>query len=385
MSSTPASGTTIPDGQVAKTPDASAPSTASAAGGQAQPIADKSRPLWNPPVGLVRVYLLIVSTFGIYALFWVGRFAADLRRHVNPKVRPALWVLGSLLPFVAIFVGYRIASQVAALNASHGQRIGPNRWVIVALIALSNLLLTFLPSGNGVPISGDMAVLAAILTIVPVPWLLLQRQLNGYKARLEGVNWAYAAKGVTVWQGLLLALGLVFWVLIGVGLAPELQRWQGERLQASGAVQGASRLYSVTPAFDGWVRMPPGSVEQDADLELYGPTSDTMAVAYVLTGNGRSVDEVVDTRRALIEADLNDFTVEEFRVILPDSFLPVSYARYEGNALLGTERQVWWVATIAGKSATVEVIARTTQAAGEMDNIEALVRSLTPTGEMHRP
>jgi len=337
---------------------------------------------WVRPLAPWKLYLLIFFSSGIYLLFWTARLALEMRRHLDPKVKPLLHVLGLFLPFVGLFVLYRQASLIRQLSLKTGSRTGASPTLIV-VIAVALSLVAFaagrvVQGGTGI---ADLADVVVGLALLPVPWLVMQGQLNRSKRSLIAPVWLpglfsrQRPKYVVAGAGAAVFAWVAFGLLLAVGAYFELVRARGEHLEAGAPISGTSGWYTVTPAGEGWVRVSGGVIDADGDLEVYGPTTDTWAIVYVDCVANARMDAMVEFRRNQIEPD----SFSEERRMLPDAFVPVSYARYAASLALG-ERRIWWIALVATDKAVVELVTTTSVGAEEPD-LERTAKSLRLTGK----
>ncbi len=355
-----------------------------------EPPAESQGPPWHPPLPVWLFLLLHVLTFGAYTVFWVGHMAGDLRRHADARTRPWLYVLGFLSLLFQPVVAARFARHLAALNAGSGKKVGPPPWVVVALtlaaiaIVLGPFFLTF-EDGRLFAFEDqafrDLLLFAAVTALIALPWLLLQRQLNVFKAQLQGVVWTAPPHRVTVPQYFALSFGLLFW---GVsGLAFKIASFDfdpvptGVALEAGAEIRGDSGLYALSVAGSGWRRLPGGSIAEDSDLELAGPGSNTRVVVYVNSAEGERLDDFVDYRRRSIRDASDSLEVEEVRELLDGTQLPVSFARYRAESQLFGDFETYWVATIRSDDKVIEVLGWTDSHGTGPAAIEGLVKSLT--------
>ena len=237
---------------------------------------------WRPPIALWHLYLLILLTSGVYIFFWTARVAGDMRRHVNDEIRPWHYVAGLLIPIAGLFVVHKQASQIRQLNDRVDQRIGPPPWVIVIL----TLVVTVLPEMAEKLLDQEVwyletATFLLFVALIAIPWLLMQRQLNCFKLALSGARWSGRPFHFSKLQYLALSPGVVAVGLFAFVSHENLLREWGDHLGPGETVSGTSGLYVLSPPDDGWVRVKPGTIEEETDLELYGSSTETWVVAYV--------------------------------------------------------------------------------------------------------
>lgn len=171
-------------------------------------------------------------------------------------------------------------------------------------------------------------------------------------------------------------VAVAFAGLMSLGGYLMLEREWGDPLDPGKPVSGVSGLYQLSLPDSEWVRVSLGTIGEDTDLELYGSGIDTWAIVFVSCRTDLNLDSVVDFRRDAIQADLNEITFSEERLMMTDSFLPVSYARYSGEDPFVGDHQISWVGSVVTEDAVIEVMAGTTLGPDEEAGIESLVKSL---------
>ncbi len=359
---------------------------------QAATADEPQGPPWHPPLPIWLFLLLHVLSFSIYTCFWIARVAGDIRRHLDPEARAWRYVLGYLVALVQPFVVVKIGRHFAALNARQGRRMGPPIWVMVTLAVINIPLYVVVGRLEFEDQAArDLVVFAMLLAVVGLPWFLLQRQLNVFKAGLEAVARTAAPNRLTVPQYFVLSFGLLFWGLSTFGIVVESYDFDplpaGVALEPAGEIRGDSGFYALSAPGPGWRRLPKGSIAEDADLELAGPSSGTQLVVYVNPAGDRSLDDFVDYRRMLIRESAESLEIEEVRRLLGDAMVPISYARYEiGNPILGA-LEVYWVATLRREATpneeatVVEVIGWADPKSPSTTDTEHLVKSLVLLGK----
>ena len=334
---------------------------------------------WRPPLSLWRCYLLCVLSLGLWLPVWAWRLADDLRRHRDDSIRP--WAI-SLKMFVP---GLGSSTLVDLSDAA--ERIDPDAWRTRQDAKWSRPYLIggpiafyqgYLGGGLVVDCFCQYVLLVAflLLLLLPLPVLAIQKRVNDLKAKLDAPRWTHEAYRLMRIEriGVFTVLGMAVAALLGQFDA-KFDRWRGEPLAANQAVVGSSGLYSLTPPDAGWVRVGADQFYPNSDLSLYGPSEDTHILVWVRC-DGVSVEDRVRFRRGKKRGAYRDMVTEEERRLLPESLLPISFARYSGTWKGGPTTSL--VATVAQGEVMVEVLGQSTGGEGERAAMERMVRSLKP-------
>jgi hypothetical protein len=281
------------------------------------PNSTPSNNLWRPPVALWHLFVLILLTGGLYIFFWSFRVAAEIQKHQNRQVRPWLYPIGLMIPFVGLFVVHRQATQITSLNTSMGQQVFPSPQGVVGLLIISIIAgAIFHWSVNLDYWYLDLADPVVGLLLVSPCWLIMQHQLNVYKQALTDVHWTHRPFRFTKLQYLSLVPGLIVVALSAYLGLIEIKRANGERLEAGERITGASDAYALVIPSKGWVKVPTGTFGSETDLELYGPTASTRVVAYFSCRNDLSLDQAVEFRRSELLAYDPNIVISEKRNLL---------------------------------------------------------------------
>ncbi len=359
-------------------------------GMQAAPAAEPQGPPWNPPLPVSLFLLLHVLSLGAYTAFWIARVIGDIRRHLDPQVRAWPYVLGYLIGLAQPFVIFKIGRHVAALNVRLGRKAEPPIRLVV-ILAVLNIPLYVIAGRLEFEdqVLRDLGLFTMATAVVGLPWLLVQRHLNVMKAGLEEIAWTAPPHRITVPQYFVLSFGLLFWGLTTFGAVVVSYDFDldplppGVALEPATEIRGDSGLYALSAPGPGWRRLPKGSIAEDADLELAGPSADSQLVVYVNSAGEQSMDDIVDSRRRMIRESSTSLEIEEVRHLLGDAMVPVSYARYETrNQELGIA-EIYWVATLRrdatrhDEATVIEVIGWANLNGSKTTNAERLVKSLT--------
>ncbi len=333
-------------------------------------------PPWYPPIALWQLYLLFVSTIGIYQLFWSWRFATDMRRHVDPKIRPWLYVVALCVPMAPPFLAWRMTGLLKRLDEMLAPRVGPPRMVIVGTAVITGIIgvaMTFTDIKDG---TSYAIVLLLSVTVSPLPWMLLQRQLNHHKLSLTDPAWTSRPYRYTKLQYAALACGFPLIALMAFGISVHVDRRGGERLEVDARVSGTSGSYTLSVPDYGWARAKPGTLDAKADLELLGPTVETWAVVHTNKRDDLTMDQLVNAHRQMIDEEMISSSSDEIRVLRTDDLIPVSFTRYRNANTFDTD-QTYWIAVLFTDDTIIEVIARTAEGPIIESDIERLVKSLS--------
>ncbi len=214
------------------------------------------------------------------------------------------------------------------------------------------------------------------LLLLPLPVLAIQKRVNDLKAKLDAPRWTHEA------YRLMRIERIGVFTVLGLAVAASLEqfdakfdRWRGEALAANQAIAGTSGLYSLTPPDAGWVRVGADHFHEGSDLSLYGPSEDTGILVWIRCDDV-SVEDRVRFRRGKKRRAYRDMITEEERRLLPESLLPISFARYSGTWKGRPTTSL--VATFAQGEVLVEVIGDSSGGKEEIAAMERMVRSLEP-------
>lgn len=307
--------------------------------------AESDRRLWYPPMKLWQLYLLMVATCNLYAVFWIYRIASDVRDHADSRVNPLAYSLSLLLGIVAVFSGARLTWRVLSLRGGERTR-HQNLPPCVSLLVFVAYFLALL--GHLV----ELPVLYAVsLLVFPLPWLLVQNRMNPVTStmpptdfrkqhRMSSRHVALLGVGLSAWAGLLSAMQM------------EVAQRASEQAMAGRLFAGSGGRYTVRAPSAEWNQVTPGTIgDPRSDLELLGPSLDTWAIVYV--HRGVALNELVAFRARQLNkyADVN---YSEPREQQSGTRSEISYVDYEADDPFGP---TWnWLTTAVSRDAVVEVV-----------------------------
>ncbi len=338
----------------------------------------RQRKPWYPPKHAWHVYVLSILTL-VYPLVWTYRFAEDIRRHRRRRVRPWLYVvawigsLGLAMPYVV----YRQARWIHRLHSENDRTTWPTAKMVgigAALILAAAISVGLASVAGALPGLAIFALIVLLWLVYPLPWVVMQRQLNIYKASRPVGLWTSKPYRLGIHHYLAMIVG--FCLVGAIGYSAYLNtspRLAGQQIAAETHVMGRSGRYTVTAPGDNWVRARQGTLADNADLELIGKNLETQVVGRALTGDRWTLDSLGVARREAIAAGGELISAEEERTLLPNTINPVSYARYvvrRGDATI-----VFSVVTVITEGEAFEIVGFTPEAGGSAPQIETLVRS----------
>ncbi len=324
---------------------------------------------WHPPLPIWKLYLLFLCSFGLYAMIWTYRIAKDIRNHLDHKIRPWHYPLISLMPIGMVFVGVRQAKQLRLIGMENAQTELTNPWLIGILLFFM-AILTFV--SNKID---EFAIWIILILVLPIPWLLLQYQVNLIKNSLIQPNWILPTRSSKIMKKLGIFVGILILILFGIGFYEQYPRFAGKALSLGKTVEDADGLYSVRIPGADWKRAEPGTLAIGTVLEIYGPTIKTWAVSYVHTN--WTLDEAVHARRVAMQENAEDITFTEHREFIKTTLVPISHAVFATKDPLWGDELYWWVSTIETEDRTIELIVHTSEELKVQVQAEMLAKSLS--------
>jgi hypothetical protein len=326
---------------------------------------------WTAPLGTGRLFLLLFLTCGVYSLFYLYKTARDLRNHADRELTPWLYPLSTLIGLANAIAGARLAG-VAERHASYTQRRGSAAPVLIGiLIFVAHAVLTV---GGNLTVQ-SVSVLGVLL--FAVPWLLLERQLDVIKSSLPDTRFRTKPHRFTKLQWVTVGLGGVVWILIAITLWDDVVRWRGTALAPTVVYHDPQGRFSLMPERSGWLVVPPGTVTEEAALDLYGPGVTDWAVVHVVEQTGRDLDAMVELRYGEIRTVDENVRYAEKRELVPGTTTVLSHASYRGTDPIDGAF-VFHVAAFANEHRSVEFISYSAGTDRAGSGTEALARSLRP-------
>ena len=334
---------------------------------------------WLPPQSLWRLGALLLFTFGIYGLFWIGRTAGEIRARFDPETRGWRNVLGMVFPVVNwVFIAW-FANRVQLFFRPQKE---PS-FLLSAAVAITFTAggITSIWANRNIEDEQSIQFLlwhlgAALL--VSIPFLPMQHLVNRYKTSLADAQFTSEPFKFTWPQVWAIVPGAALVVLAAYATFGEYFTRQGEPVSNGGLVIGASGFYRFTAIGENWVWPPQGTIVEDADTELYGRTTETYVVVYVDVSADYSLDDMVAYRRRVTGEELTEFTVTENRVIQSPKLLPISFATYQGKDSFGDEFTYYVVSFIEGNRA-IEGLGVSTGNKRDLADLRSTLFSLGPT------
>jgi hypothetical protein len=326
---------------------------------------------WTAPLGTGRLAALLFLTCGVYSLFYMYKVARDLRDHADARVTPWLYPLSIFIGLASAIASGRLASLASSMASPATRRPSCSGGLVGGLVFVAHVVVTI--SGS---VISEIWWIAGLL-LFTLPWLLVESQLTAIKLGTPNVSYRARPHRFTKLQWVAAALGTLLWGLILYGLLPELARWRGTELEAAVPYEEPLGRFSVVPPQRGWVLVAPGTVVDDAELELLGPGISQWAVAHVTEQAGWDLDTVVQNRYAEIRTIDEDVRLSEKRELEPGTSMAVSLTTYRGRDAIDGPF-VFHVAAFVTEQRAVELIVYSAGTASASNAAEQLARSLTP-------
>lgn len=299
----------------------------------APPVAEAPPVVETPPVveaslaePLVRHYLLAVASCGTYLLFRAYLLSRRLDAAARASRARALTWAGALLFAPAACAYLYEAARLARLEVvAQGGR--PSRRPLLAaplLYAAIALALLASPAAS---------LWAPLLLLLPLPFVLVQAEVNAFEARRLTMGAPPAAGPVRrlapiVAAALLPVTGFAIWHLDRQNVT---SLKTSRRLSAGAIVQNSKAQFSLRVPSRGWERVGPGSVgDGSEEFGLLTRRGEVWVVVYTQPVAGTSLDGVVATRRGMVQRERAVLQkIDEQRFFLDGAELvPASFARY---------------------------------------------------------
>jgi len=286
-----------------------------------------------PPVGegslaepLLRHYLLAVASCGTYLLFRAYLLARRLDTTSRASRARALTWAGALLFAPAACAYLYEASRLSRLEiAAQGGRLS-RRPLLVAPLLYAAIALALLASPAA-------ALWSPLLLLLPLPFVLVQAEVNAFEASRLTKGTPPAPGKVRrlapiVAAALLPVTGFAFWQLDRQTVT---SLKTSHRLSAGAIVQDSTARFSLRVPSRGWERVGAGSVGDGSEaFGLSTQRGEVWAVVYTQPVAATSLDDVVAYRRGLVQSERSVLLkIDEERFFLDGADLvPASFARY---------------------------------------------------------
>lgn len=288
---------------------------------EAPPVVEES--LAEP---LVRHYLLAVASCGTYLLFRAYRLARRLDvASRTSRARALTWACALLFAPAACAYLYEAARLSRLEIAAQGGRPS-RRPLLVAPLLYAAIALALLASPAA-------SLWSPLLLLLPLPFVLVQAEVNAFEARRSTMSAPPTAGKVhrlasIVAVALLPVTGFALWKLDRQTVT---SLKTSRRLSAGAIVQGSTAQFSLRVPSRGWERVGPGSVgDGNEEFGLLTQRGEVWVVVYTQPVAGTSLDGVVAYRRELVQQERGVLLkIDEQRFFLNGADLvPASFARY---------------------------------------------------------
>jgi hypothetical protein len=266
----------------------------------------------HAPLPVWKLALLLLATATLYQFVWLYRTAEDLRATRDPSILPWHWALAPLLgPFVFI-PGQKLATYLKEWQTEEDKEIGhfadP---VIVGML----MLVAYLPL---IMLIVDWSILPVLLLIcwlmLCLSYLILQGQLNRNTIMTADRSFRSASWRFEKYQLWAAGLGCVVAVPLYITMFTNLQEnWFAADLVEGTTINSETGHFQVRILDDGWSQVGEQYMNDDSDLEFYGPTDWAWAVVY--DSPGESVDGLLAYRQEAIREDYTRAQCEQHKTL----------------------------------------------------------------------
>jgi len=322
-------------------------------------------------VSLWRLYVLMVSTLGLYVIFWFYKIAKDLYSSQYIKGKPVWWAIGMIPPgldAVLFFIVVRKWYLVA------GFKLTVEFYVIVLILGVLGVVSWWLD---------EPAYVFSIAVFYPLPVLVVQYRINQYKKTLPSIEIEQQIDGFTERQWYAISVGVIFLVFYVLTLSFDIETPasevttldRGSTLDSGSTVTGTSELYRIQLPDGSWQRFPNGTMRKGTDIELRETKSGLKAWVYVVKKDGDSFVERINWRRKNIIDGKNIKSVAEKRFLISDEFLmSVSHSYYKYKK--DRKNHSWWIKTIDTGRGLVELLVYSANASSDQPMAEQLFENI---------
>jgi hypothetical protein len=287
------------------------------------------------------------------------------------RTRCLMWAFGALFPPAACAVLY----ETVRLARRRMSELGvPPRGGSLLLPPTLFVLLVF---GLGASRAGSM--LAPYVILLPIPFLLVQGELNELEMAEEArASAPMARRSWLPWSTVLLGLPLSVFVVHQVDGSDLVGLRRGRNLAASAVIEGTNPRFSLKPPSDRWEQVEPGVVGDG--LERYGfrqRSTGNWVLVFVHEAGDMTLDDLVAARREVLReaSGLRLVGSQERRTFLAGSHMvPLSSARHETVSF--GNRNSFLTAGVIHDNHAVEVVGMSRHVVTELAEVAAFVMSL---------
>ncbi|NND60469.1 MAG: hypothetical protein HKN49_09405 [Gammaproteobacteria bacterium] len=286
------------------------------------------------PLPLWKLYLLLLLTVGIYAIPWFYRAARDVRDATGNRFSPWLWVFAPFLSIWAAIPAYRLSRAT-----DRWEREGaPAREPSSKPGNVAGLMVLF--AGLGSVPTLPWWLLVVTLLLLPIPYLVMQGQLNAAKAELPVEQFRTTPNRYTDNQLIMMIVfSILFLAIVAVWLiVRELQQDESvtadmRRSEVFGTViTDPQQRFELQVDVPGWFQVPVGYNSDDGELEFVTDYPDDWAIVFMF--DDVNLDTRADNRVNWIRDTFPRAACDEHRTLTPSGDAVVATLECRGGNLI---------------------------------------------------
>ena len=155
--------------------------------------------------------MLMVSTLGLYVVFWFYKIAKDLYSIQCIKGKPVWWAIGVIPPgldAVLFFIAVRKFYLLAGL------KLAAEFYFSILILGVIGIVSWWLD---------EPVYVFGIGVLYPLPILLIQHRVNQYKKSLSDEKVEQQLDGFTERQWFAITIGVIFWVFYVLTLSFDIE------------------------------------------------------------------------------------------------------------------------------------------------------------------
>ncbi len=170
------------------------------------------------PVSEGKLITLYILSFGLYGVYWFYKNWKLQQPKMDKKISPVMRSIFSIFFTHSLF---RIIDKSAEhLEKKHKFNANGLATIFVAAIVISNTMDIFSPSAGGSAyITNNTVIITSIIIFLLSVWPLVKVQAT--VNRINNDILGYLNYKYSMWNYVVIALGVITWILIAMGLLVE--------------------------------------------------------------------------------------------------------------------------------------------------------------------